>query len=233
MRLIQHLVKSNPSPAYVGRVAAKFRNNGAGVKGDMKAVVKAVLLDAEARTGDIPTLVAPGDGKLREPFLHYTALLRGLGCTRALEWDGGGVSLPQGQRPFGAESVFSFYAPTDRAPGSNLLSPEQRLLTSNELVARLNGVSGTLWQPNGQQSLARLTAAGCKVDPLVQAWADSPAQYTSLLGQLYFRGVMPPLLRNDIESMIRQPSWNTSLPFTGPLVILDFALTTPYFGAMK
>jgi uncharacterized protein (DUF1800 family) len=233
LRMIQHLVKSNPSPAYLGRVAAKFRNNGAGVKGDMKAVVKAVLLDPEARAGDIPTLVAPGDGKFREPFLHATALLRGLGCTRFTEWNGGGVNLPQAQRPFGAESVFSFYAPTDRAPGSNLLAPEQRLLTSSELVSRLNGASGTLYQPNGPESLARLNGAGCNVEPLIQSWAASPAQYTSLLGQLYFRGVMPPLLRNDIESMIRQPSWDTSVPFTGPLVMLDFALATPYFGVMK
>ena len=72
-RLIQRLVKSNPSPAYVGRVAAKFANNGQGVRGDMKAVIKAILLDEEARSAQ--GYLAESAGKLRESFLRYTHLL--------------------------------------------------------------------------------------------------------------------------------------------------------------
>ena len=78
--LIQQMVTSDPSPAYVGRVAAVFNNNGSGVRGDMKAVVKAILLDTEAR-GDVKT--DPNYGKLREPVLLTTNLLRGLNVKSA------------------------------------------------------------------------------------------------------------------------------------------------------
>src|SRR5205814_3839608 len=77
-QLILHLVSSNPSPAYIGRVAAVFNNNGSGVRGDMKAVVRAILMDSEARRSDNPANADPGDGHLREPVLYITNLLRGL-----------------------------------------------------------------------------------------------------------------------------------------------------------
>ncbi|MCX7272589.1 MAG: DUF1800 family protein [Burkholderiales bacterium] len=232
-RLIQHLVKSNPSPAYVGRVAARFRDNGQGVAGDMKAVVKAVLLDTEARAGDRPGGGRADDGKLREPFLHLTAVWRGLGCTRVptLSY---GPNLPQGQMPIGAESVFSFYAPTDRAPGSNLLAPEQKIVNASEFRSRLNLTYGMRWD-NGlpQPSLTAMLSAGCGVDTLAQAYAASPAAFLAQLAERFFRGTMPPTLRNDIEQLIRQPQWDVNLPEEGALRMLDYALTSPYFGAMK
>jgi uncharacterized protein (DUF1800 family) len=230
-RMIQHLVKSNPSPAYVGRVAAKFKNNGSGIAGDMKAVVKAVLLDAEARAGDVPGQVGPNDGKLREPFLHLTAVWRGLRCT-SLPENSWGVRLPPLQQPFNAPSVFSYYAPTDRAPGSNLLAPEQKLLTSTEFVSRLDLTRSHLWEANAPTT-QRLVAAGCAVDPLVQAYVSSPTEFINQLGQLYFRGAMPPLVRADIELQIRQPHWDTRQPFVGAFSMLDYALATPFFGVIK
>jgi uncharacterized protein (DUF1800 family) len=75
-QLIKRLVTSNPSPDYVGRVAAVFADNGTGVRGDLKAVVAAILLDAEARRGDDPAQAQPSDGKLKEPVLFMTNLLR-------------------------------------------------------------------------------------------------------------------------------------------------------------
>src|SRR6202040_1308115 len=75
--LIQHLVASNPSPAYVGRVAAVFADNGQGVRGDMKAVITAILTDADARAGD--TNPSFDGGHLREPMLYMTNVMRGLG----------------------------------------------------------------------------------------------------------------------------------------------------------
>src|SRR6185436_2144810 len=72
--LIQRLVSSNPSPAYVYRCAQAFANNGAGVRGDMKAVLRAILLDWEARSPDV--LAQPGYGKMREPIVRFVALLR-------------------------------------------------------------------------------------------------------------------------------------------------------------
>jgi len=71
--LIQHLVMSNPSPAYVQRVGAMFNNNGSGVRGDLKAVVQAILLDAEARAGDPPTATPATGGHLRQPVSYFVA----------------------------------------------------------------------------------------------------------------------------------------------------------------
>ena len=85
-QLIQHLVASNPSPAYVARVAAVFADNGSGVRGDMKAVMRAILMDTEARAGD--TNPSFDGGHLREPMLYLANVMRGLGfvnygCRRA------------------------------------------------------------------------------------------------------------------------------------------------------
>jgi uncharacterized protein (DUF1800 family) len=233
-RMIQHLVKSNPTPAYVGRVAARFRNNGSGVAGDMKSVVKAILLDPEARAGDDPTTARADDGKLREPFLHSAALWRGLGCSRFPDNGGNWIPLPPNQPPFGAMSVFSFYAPTDRAPGSNLLAPEQRLLNAQELTSRLNLANGMRWNAATEtQGVDNFVRAGCDVRPLVDAYWRSPRDFADQLSQRYFRGAMPPTLRANIEQLIREPAWNTSDRNEGPLVLLDFALGTPYFGVIK
>ena len=76
LRLIQHLVTSNPSPAYIQRVADVFKNNGSGVRGDMAAVITAVLMDPEARRGDNPATAVGTDGHLQEPILYMTGLLR-------------------------------------------------------------------------------------------------------------------------------------------------------------
>ncbi len=230
-RMIQHLVKSNPTPAYVGRVAAKFRNNGSGVVGDMKAVVKAVLLDAEARAGDDPATSRTDDGKFREPFLHLTSVWRGLACRKAPanEW---GAYMPPNQSPFNAESVFSFYAPTDRAPGSNLLAPEQRLINSSDFMFRLNLIGGTRWGPGGP-SFQRLRDASCEIDSLVDAYKASPRAYNDWLSQRFFRGAMPPSLRSNVEQLIRQPQWGTPQPEDGTAQMTDFALSTAYYGVIK
>ena len=239
LRLIQHLVKSNPSPAYVGRVAAKFNNNGSGVKGDMKAAVKALLLDSEARAGDSPSTARSDDGKFREPFLYSTAMWRGLGCTSfpVYHWNSSSPAFSGTQRPFEQSSVFSFYAPTDRAPGSNLLAPEQRLANTEELRNRTNQASWPVTFDNvaRRQDVSRLRTAGCDIDALSAAFFKSPTAYADYLSARYFRGAMPPTLRsnlNDIMSL-QGPPYNTADPTQGPLVMLNYATLTPYFGAMK
>ncbi len=236
-RLIQHFVKSNPSPAYVGRVAAKFINNGGGVKGDLKAVVKAVLLDAEARAGDHPAGLGVDHGKLREPFLHRTAVWRGLGCTAAPRTSWGDVATTGVQRPFSPESVFSFYAPNDRAPGSNLLAPEQKLVSANELTDRLNLLGWPRQWDNQTQTdnFSNYIDAGCQVNALNSAYAQSPRHYLDFIAERYFRGAMPPTLRSNIEQFINLPNppFNKNVPFDGANRMLSFALTTPYFGVIK
>ena len=235
LRMIQNLVKSDPSPAYVGRIAAKFRNNGAGVAGDMKAVVKAVLLDGEARRGDNPVNTRPEDGKFREPWLHRTALFRGMGCQRNPEWESQThYYTVHTQEPNRADSVFGFYAPTDRAPGSNLLAPEQRLLDAREMTARLSEANGLRWNRAARvNDMAPLRGAGCSADLFVDAFSRSPKDFLDMLSERYFRGAMPPTLRNNMEQMIKAPNWNANDMSEGAMRMLDFALTTPYYGVIK
>ena len=136
-QLIQHLITSNPSPAYVARIAAVFANNGQGVRGDLAAVVKAILADVEAR-GDSPP--QPGSGHLREPALFITTLLRGLGGRSD------GVFLSDqvekmGQPLFMAPTVFNFYPPSYQLPGSNTLAPEFFIQDATTGIARYNFVA--------------------------------------------------------------------------------------------
>ncbi len=222
VRLIQHLVTSDPTPAYIERVAKVFANNGQGVRGDMKAVVKAILLDAEARRGDVIGADTHAFGKMREPFLWYTGLLRGMGCTTALQWDGGNIAT-MSQAPFNADSVFSFYAPTDRAPGSNLLAPEQRLLNAGEFSNRLGGMS------LGNE--ARATAAGCNSAPFDRAFASSPQAFADLVSERYFRGAMPVVLRQNLIDLAPE-IWGET-PHEKASRLLLYALTTPYYGVIR
>ena len=237
LRLIQHLVKSNPTPAYVARVAARFINNGCAVKGDMQAVVRAVLLDAEARAGDHPSTARFDDGKFREPFLYTTAMWRGLGCTAMPITNWGSVAISGTQFPFRQNSVFSFYAPTDRAPGSNLLAPEQRLATTEELRNRTNQASWPVQWDNvtQKQDVSRLRTAGCQIDALSAAFFKSPAAYADHLSARYFRGAMPPTLRSNLVDImsLQWPPYNKNDATEGPLRMLNYATLTPYFGAMK
>jgi hypothetical protein len=142
--------------------------------------------------------------------------------------------MPPNQAPFNAESVFSFYAPTDRAPGSNLLAPEQRLLNASELTNRLNLSSGLRWDHEAQQSnLTPFTQAGCSVQALVDAYAASPRVFADLLNDRYFRGAMPPTLRTSLEQLIAKPQWDARNPQEGAFRMLDYALSSPYFGVVK
>ena len=133
-QLIQKLVLSNPSPAYVQRVVAVFNNNGSGVRGDMAAVVSAILTDSEAR-GDNKT--ASDYGKLREPAVYMASLLRTLGGTT----DGVGPSYwsgQQGEPIFQSPSVFNYYSPSYNAPGTTLNGPEFGILDTSSQLARSN-----------------------------------------------------------------------------------------------
>jgi uncharacterized protein (DUF1800 family) len=157
-QLIQRLVTSNPSPAYVGRVSAKFADNGAGVRGDMKAVVEAVLSDTEARTPRNITEPALSWGKLREPVLRYTTFARNFGGAFAGEiWRIGSLSDPAtalGQSPLRSPSVFNFYRPGYVPPNTGiarakLVAPEFQISTDTSLPGYVNFMQKQLVAPNG------------------------------------------------------------------------------------
>jgi uncharacterized protein (DUF1800 family) len=157
-QLIQRLVTSNPSPAYVARVASIFNNNGNNIKGDMQAVVRAILLDDEAQNGykNAPNIF----GKLREPLLktaHLWRAFKGTGTPTKLA--DGTVTPPRirflgssrllGQRPYGSNSVFNFYRPDYQHPGelknNNLHSPEFQILTESMIMAQINTLSNAVF----------------------------------------------------------------------------------------
>ena len=141
-QLIQRLVTSNPSPNYIERVARAFNDNGSGVRGDMRAVVRAVLLDAEATA---PANLSSSFGKLREPVVRYASLLRQLGASSS---DGlianAGFVLQEltKQHPLSAPSVFNFFLPTHSPTGeigsAGLVAPEFQITTSTTIVGITN-----------------------------------------------------------------------------------------------
>jgi hypothetical protein len=133
-QLIQKLVTGDPSPQYVARVAAAFDDNGAGVRGDMKAVVRAVLTDPEARGA---VKLDPAYGKLREPVLYMTGLARALN----VKTDGvffGNQSGALGQRLFYPASVFNHYPPTYVVPGTASVGPEFAIQNTSTAINRYN-----------------------------------------------------------------------------------------------
>ena len=113
-QLIQKLVTSNPSPQYVARVTAVFNNDGTGKRGNLGAVVKAILLDAEAR----PATPAATTGKVKEPLLRLTQMWRAYGAKAASgQYRVGNVNAAFGQGPLQSPSVFNFFSPFYAPPG--------------------------------------------------------------------------------------------------------------------
>jgi hypothetical protein len=170
--LIEKLVTSNPSPDYVGRVAAAFNDNGSGVRGDLKAVVSAVLLDAEARRGDDPTQVQASDGHLKEPQLHILNLLRAANAST----DGGSnlqyYASNMGQYPFFPASVFNFYPPDYQIPDTQLLGPEFKLMNTSTTIARVNFVNDLIYGSVGSTTkidLSQYVGLAADVNKLLDA----------------------------------------------------------------
>jgi len=154
-QLIQRLVTSNPSPAYVSRVAAVFSDNGRGVRGDLAAVVRAILLDNEARS----TAVAQGDtyGKLREPVLRLTAMLRAFdarsqsGQYQILSTDDPATQLAQ--TPLASATVFNYYRPGYAPPGStSLVAPEMQITDETSVAGYVNFMGNVVMRGIGQRA---------------------------------------------------------------------------------
>jgi uncharacterized protein (DUF1800 family) len=149
-QLIQRLVTSNPSPAFVGRVSAVFEGNGAGYRGDLAQVVAAILMDDEARS---PAGLSQAEfGKLREPMLRLVQWARTFGVTSVSgAWKITDLSDPGtrlGQSPLRAPSVFNFFRPGYVPPGSSLsagaVAPEFQLVTESSVGGYLNFMMTTI-----------------------------------------------------------------------------------------
>jgi uncharacterized protein (DUF1800 family) len=157
-RLIQRLTTSNPSPAYVQRIASVFKNNGNGIRGDLKAVIKAILLDTEARN------TKPNDaraGMLMNPTLRYTqfCLANKLDSDLGRYWNNGyNYRDAAGHHPLTASTVFNFYTPNYQPTGeirdAGLVAPEFKIHNSSTAVNYVNYVSTwtSPWENNDKES---------------------------------------------------------------------------------
>jgi uncharacterized protein (DUF1800 family) len=147
-QMIQRLVTSNPSPAYVARVASAFNNNGAGVRGDMKALWTAILLDDEAR--GTTSLTDSGFGKLREPILRFVQWSRSFSARSEFStwklFDLSDTSSSLGQSPLRSPSVFNFFRPGYVPPGVGVTAPEFQLVNETTVGGYLNYMQDTIKQ---------------------------------------------------------------------------------------
>jgi uncharacterized protein (DUF1800 family) len=202
-QLIQRLVTSNPSPAYVARVAAAFADNGQGVRGDMKAVLRRILLDPEART---PPALGDGTfGKAREPLLRMTALLRAAGAVSTSgqfqihNTDDPGSSL--GQTAMRAPSVFNFWRPGYTPPNSALadaalVAPELQMANESSAAGYLNAMQAAIQNGYGNGNDVKLDAAG------LRALADNADALLDRVELLLTSGKYRPETRTRIRDVV-------------------------------
>ena len=192
-QLIQRFVTSNPSPEYVQRISAVFDDNGEGIRGDLGAVLKAILLDTEARNAN----PSPQFGKLREPLLRLTQLYRALDAVPGATSDevyhpalrsADAVDDIYGQAVMRSPSVFNFYYPDhpltlDGQTDTSLVSPEVQILTEAN-VAGVNNDLHTLIYDNYQGSERNGRAARIDLQPLNALLGTQPESVNKVIDQL-------------------------------------------------
>jgi len=203
-QLIQKLVTSNPSPQYVARVAAKFNNDGTGKRGNLAAVVKAILLDAEAR----PAAPAATAGKVKEPLLRLTQLWRAYGAQAANgQYRIGNINAVFGQGPLQSPSVFNFFSPFYAPPGEiadqGLVAPELQIATEYLNTTVTNTFYNVIFFWNS-------TAAGLPANAIVMDFSqevgiagDSEALVTRIADKL-LGGTISPVLKTEAKAAVER-----------------------------
>lgn len=211
-QLIQHLVTSNPSPGYVRRVASAFNDNGAGVRGDMKAVVRAILLDEEAR-GNLKS--EPNYGRLRHPAQFVCNILRLFNAQSANRTTASdGYLNPQtsgmGMDVFRPPSVFSYYSPGTVVAGTNgVRGPEFGILSTSTALRRANFVNSIVF---GNIAVSTNAPNGTSIDLSgLQTIASNPTQLVNKLDELMMHGTMSAEMRNSIVSAVSAVAESNSL----------------------
>jgi len=202
-QLIQQLVTANPSPAYVSRVAGVFNNNGAGVRGDLRAVVLAILTDSEARCDDVATCVPATDvnyGHLRSPILYVTNILRAYNAISD-EVSLSDFTRNMGEEPMYSPTVFSYYRPNFVIPGTNtLLGPEFTIQSSAAAISRANFANTVVFGRIGT------APAGTAIDLTgLQALSTGDGTGVALvddLNKLLMHGTMSAAMRTKILQTI-------------------------------
>lgn len=231
-QLIQFLVTDNPSPAYVQRISSVFANNGSGVRGDLGAVVRAILLDPEAR-GPVGAQAA-GFGRLKEPVIRAMAMARVFGMKQVpdlLWWDWSDFYNESRQAPTNSPSVFNFYRPEYRAPGlptqNGLASPVFQITDSYSSISFPN----RLWQML-EEGLSYYEEYRFPFDfSREAAFSSSPERLMDHLNLLFCAGQMKASTRSLILSTLNQiPADQTAARVR---VAAYLALTCPEGAVMR
>ncbi len=248
--LIQRLVTSNPTPGYVQRVASVFNNNGAGVRGDLGAMVRAILKDSEARHG--PQLLGQDFGKLREPLTKLVRLWRNTDARsengRVFQY-----SHPEdefGQLPLSAPSVFNFFKPDFAQPGeirdAGLVSPEFQIHTDTQLVTAPNALGWRIFYfyVGTVYSVAQAEEETLMDYGPLKLLAANPAALIDHLDLVMMSGQMSDYMRATLLQRLTDPALPDRLPgqpdgapFDLPLHRVQQALylivTSPEFSVQK
>jgi uncharacterized protein (DUF1800 family) len=233
-QLIQRLVTSNPSPAYVARIARVFADNGAGTRGDLGAVARAILLDPEARYGE---RVSPQRfGKAREPLLKLTHIWRAFhgraASGRYAEWY---PEYALGQAPLRAPSVFNFFqpgfAPLGPIADAGLVAPEFQIFTtalvtsiSNDMLTRSFYYVRGIDDPDPDWVLIDVTREA--------ALAADPPALADHLDVLLLGGAMSPTLRRELIALVND-TWDGDAGRWRALEALNLVLRSPDFAVQR
>lgn len=233
-QLIQRFVTSNPSPAYVSRVATVFNNNGAGIKGDMKAVIKAILLDTEAR--DTVSSSNPQFGKIKEPMMRFLSWARSFSATSKNDnWligDTSDAGTKLGQSPLRSPSVFNYFRPGYVPPNTgiasaHLVAPEMQLVNESSVVGYVNFMQAAV---NGSRGVGDLTANYQSLLALADNANALVAELNLLLAANQISSTSATLIANAVNSM---RSGSDAYRYQRIYAALTLVLASPEFIVLK
>jgi len=232
-QLIQRLVTSNPSPAYVGHVAAIFANNGQGVRGDMKAVIKAVLLDPEAMTPS----QSSSAGKLREPVIRLANWMRAFNATSSSgHFQIGGLDDPLyalGQTPMRSPTVFNFYRPEYVPPNTSIaaakmFAPEMQITEETSVVGYLNFMRNAIANGTG-------ISRDIKADYSAElALSSTPDQLVDRIDLLLMQKQMSATLRSQLLAAVSSvPNTTANNKLNRVYLAIFLAMASPEYIVQK
>ncbi|HEY6070389.1 MAG TPA: DUF1800 domain-containing protein [Chthoniobacterales bacterium] len=230
-QLIMRLVMSNPSPGYISRVAAAFANNGQGVRGDMKAVIRAILLDPEARDSNA-AMNNSGFGHEREPLLRLANLYRAFNASASSgKFIVNNINFSFSQAPLYAPSVFNFFSPFHTQVGpienSGLVAPEFQITTDTTVITSANKMRSEVYrQPSSTNPDAIVLDLSTQ-----STLASNPGALVDSLNDLLMGGQMSAAMRNIVVNCV------TQIPSTSPLeraqTAVHLIVTSPEFIIQK
>ncbi len=224
LRLIQNHVTSNPSGSYVMRVVQAFNNNGSGQRGDLYATMRAILLDPEARADDNPTAPNPYGsfaGHLRDPLVYILGVIKSLEGSIILDNPLEADIENMGFKVFYPASVFSYYSPFSRVPGSALAGPEFQGLSPVNALERVNYIHYLLRQDANAE-------AQVVIAPYIALAGDVEALIASMDAH-FLHGTMPEVLKQGIRDTVA----TTTDPARRARLALYLVLTSSHYQVKR